>query len=392
MREHMWETEPISAAASPTRQQAKVSLMSQSEYVQYAGRFGAKDNSRTWMFRTARALTTDGKSILRYFDDTAGYYTSSWPSNSALYLRPMFYLDKDFFSTVKLNSAYMGSKIKKLVGTASADALAALGYTAEEIGEITAADENAGIDVSIVFPETGVYPMNTECSISAASGGSYRLTVSGDGAGSVTFSGKDDGIVVKKCSIQMSGSGNNTLIFTLERDGRIVESMRREVFCADVYSPRPLDSISVRGVYMDLSAEMNAADDTVLNSLGVKNVMLDFLWEQIEPEKGQYDFSAYREAVERLTAGGIRVWISVSGDCGIYGENEKEAALSAVVQAMLKEFPTVGGICLSQKAETSAELIGGGGGKQFYGLFRRAGSLPVVPSLLCQCGQRQSYD
>ena len=359
LNEHIWETEPVTASASETSQRAKVALMSQTEYVQYAGKFGAKDNSRTWMFRTARALTGDGKSILRYFDETAGYYTSSWPSNTALYIRPIFYLDDEFFSAVKLNSAYMGKGIKEIVASAASEQLLGVGYTQDEIETIKNTEENSVVNANIVFPEESVYTQETSCSVTVGMSGSYSLTVSGDGYGSVSFSGKDGSIVAKKCDIKINGSGKKKLVFTLKKDGETIESIKKEVFCADVYNKRPLDSGSTRGVYMDLSRGISNTDLTILNSMGAKKIKIDFSWEQIEPEKGQYNFSEYESIVEKLTAGGIEVWIALSGDNKLYSADEKEIALSAVSEAIIKKFPAVAAIELPQATDASSLIVGG---------------------------------
>lgn len=364
--EHIWQTEPVTASALPVSQRAKVVLMSQTEYVQYAGRFGAKDNSRTWMFRTARALTSDGKSILRYFDEAAGHLTSSWPSNSALYIRPMFYLDETFFTSVKLNSAYMGSEIKRLVGLASEEQLSEAGYTQSEIERIMQNGENSVLNANIVFPEETVYEQETYCNVSVGTDGSYELTVSGDGSGSVSFSGKKDGVVTKKCSIKINGSGKKNLIFTLKKDGEIIENMKKEVFCADIYKDRALDSDSTRGVYIDSPGELSNTDITVLKSMGTKKVRLDFSWRRIEPEKETYDFSEYESKVEKLISSGMSVWVVLADDSEIYPENEKEAGLSNAVDAIIKKFPAVSAIELPKATDTSAYTVGNSADNRFF--------------------------
>jgi hypothetical protein len=366
LNEHTWETEPATASASSTSQRAKVALMSQTEYVQYAGKFGVKDNSRTWMFRTARALTSDGKSILRYFDETSGHFTSSWPSNTALYIRPLFYLDETFFTSVKLNSAYMGSEVKKLVGSASTQQLSSVGYTQSEIEMILNSAENSVLNASIEFPEETVYEQETYCNVVVSSNGSYELTVSGDGTGSISLSGRDVSVVSKKCNIVIDGSGKKNLIFTLKKDGVVIESMRKEVFCADVYNDRELDSNSVRGVFLDLPNTLSNTDITVLKSMGTKNVRLDFSWMLIEPEEQTYDFSAYESAVEKLVSSGIAVHIVLSDDNEIYSGEQKEDALSAVVEAIISKFPSVSTIELPKATDTTAYIVGNSSDNRFF--------------------------
>ncbi len=340
----IWATEPPVSGAQSYTVQAGVALMSQTEYIAYAGKFGAKDNSRTWQFRTARALSSDGKSILRYFNDTNGHYTSGYPANSALYLRPIFYLQDDFFENVKLNSAYMGKKAKEILSALPPEKLTQLGYTADELMAVTNTGVNTQHDVSINLPYQAVYSSDLEYGVTVFGSGNYEVTVSGAASGSLSVSGKENQTVEKSGTLSSVPSGERTLIFTVRSGNTVIETYTANVLIAQVYQDNSLDSTTARALQMEFSKGISSRDLTMLQSMGIQNVKTSLSWKLMEPAKGEYDFSVCDTWMNVLLAADIQVILQIENDTELYEKAEQAQAIQNLTNALLKRYPKLSAV------------------------------------------------
>ena len=137
---HIWWTEPY-RRLSPTAAysvQCGVSLMAQYEFVHYRQKFGVTDNygygyttwtdaSQQWWFRTSRADQVGLNMCAVRNSSQSDRITNSAPATDLHVVRPVFWLDKDFFKNVKLEVASMGSEIKKTL---------LANYTVDELYEV----------------------------------------------------------------------------------------------------------------------------------------------------------------------------------------------------------------------------------------------------------------
>ena len=156
---HTWWTEAgNSGSNSPSDYsvEAKIGLLSGSEYQKYWGRFGwdpGETIKSGWWLRSGRGEGGTANSVMvalgvsnnYYSDKTSNSWANTWDraANTAgtYYLRPVFYLNEDVFRELKAEVSTMGSEVKKMLTERyTADELAEL-YTAEELREI-------GFDVS----------------------------------------------------------------------------------------------------------------------------------------------------------------------------------------------------------------------------------------------------
>ncbi len=161
--EHEWETEAgFSGGNCPDDYSFKagLALMSQTEYVKYAGKFGIRDNSTStgWWLRTGRGLQGAAGLILRVSLTTDPGSTAGWDSNydKGSGVKPVFYLKRDFFESVRLNPETMGDMVKDLLKKYYArDELLGL-YTMRELVD----DIGYSPDVSIEKTENGVSVIN----------------------------------------------------------------------------------------------------------------------------------------------------------------------------------------------------------------------------------------
>ncbi len=117
-----------------------VSLLSQTEYVKYAGKFGIKDGTNTddWWLRTGRGINGSPDvllSVSRQSDGTLGH-TQNRPAKTATFIRPTFCLRADFFREVKLEPESMGESVRKaLADHVGAAALSEI-YSIAELQEM----------------------------------------------------------------------------------------------------------------------------------------------------------------------------------------------------------------------------------------------------------------
>lgn len=120
--EHEWKTEAGFASGNCPKDytfKAGLALMSQTEYVKYAGCFGIRDNSSStgWWLRTGRGLQGAAGLVLRVSLTTTPGSTAGWDANYAKGsgVKPVFYLKSAFFKNVRLNPDTMGDRVKELL-------------------------------------------------------------------------------------------------------------------------------------------------------------------------------------------------------------------------------------------------------------------------------------
>lgn len=119
--DHVWITEAgFSGGNCPADYtfQAGLALLSQSEYIEYAGRFGIQDGTANggWWLRTGRGVQGAAGLILRVGLTGEVGSTAGWDSNygNGSGVKPVFYLKREFFGEVKL-AAEMGQKVKDIL-------------------------------------------------------------------------------------------------------------------------------------------------------------------------------------------------------------------------------------------------------------------------------------
>lgn len=143
---HVWWTEAGTGAGncpSDYSFTAGISLISKSEYVKYLGRFGWKSSDDLlgrWWGRTGRDIgrTTIGD-VLTGCEEENNERGNMWniTANSEAYVRPVFYLDYDFFKDVKISDA--GANVIKAIGdrySVSELLDGDAGYTIDELIEL----------------------------------------------------------------------------------------------------------------------------------------------------------------------------------------------------------------------------------------------------------------
>ena len=115
----------------------KVSLLGRADYYKYIDKFYpivGNNTSNYWWLRDVQGIVTGGNGKLGPFVVMPNWNSVEGINNTATecHIRPAFYLGKDFFTTVKLDTEKMGYSVK---------ALLAERYTESELGAIYSEDE-----------------------------------------------------------------------------------------------------------------------------------------------------------------------------------------------------------------------------------------------------------
>ncbi|WP_214627558.1 S-layer homology domain-containing protein [Paenibacillus agaridevorans] len=124
-RNHVWETEGCrsdSICPADYTTTAGIALLSQTEYIQYASKFGVRDgvgsSSEGWWLRTARGLSATSASLMlrvRTDDAALGQTHELAASYANAFVKPVFFLNEDFFAKVKLRVDTMGEQVKQTI-------------------------------------------------------------------------------------------------------------------------------------------------------------------------------------------------------------------------------------------------------------------------------------
>ena len=129
-----------------------ITLPDINEVIKYKDRIGFADDDKNWWTRSV--INSGYDYIYVKGADSANYNTTAsgfqvpWDQIYA-YVRPMMYLNRDFFKTVKLDLSKVGAEIKKTIRrVCSYDELLELGYTAEELALYYTGSEISNLTIS----------------------------------------------------------------------------------------------------------------------------------------------------------------------------------------------------------------------------------------------------
>ena len=143
LKEHEWVTNNIVADAEngieTTYNTAKLALMSIEEFNRYSGRFGIVDSMpyRWWLRSSSNGTQALCADIVKAAAGTVGF-TTRYDLASKLAVRPVFYLDNEFFANIKIDAYMAGENVKSVIRDEYPDYanLKNAGYSDEELAEL----------------------------------------------------------------------------------------------------------------------------------------------------------------------------------------------------------------------------------------------------------------
>lgn len=329
-----WLTEAGTAdGPCPTdfKQVFGIGLLSQSEWEKYAGSFGGKDDitGNGWWLRSPRGISGAKNIALMAYLPILGT-TMGWDAFAALPLRPCFYLNKDFFTKVKLQTGGLGSNVKKAVlSNVSAEQLAALGYTEKEINDLNDNAIDLIEDFSFSHPEVigNFYFKNelkfgVEMSISWRERKKYVLRTEVDGVrkSEQTVMLTPNHRVTIPIELMDSAYGIHNLSIKIMDGERLAKEFNYTYAVITQTKDQFMDWYNHRGFSIHYGQEnnSNSRDTKLLKKLGVTSLRDGVDWAKIERTKGVLSPERSNQFIPELKQNGINLILTLYFNNNLY--------------------------------------------------------------------------
>lgn len=282
---------------------AKASVLSHAEWLKYSKKFGVRDHiteADGWWLRSARGVNSTPSSGL--YTNFEGNVVASTTSN--LYaVRPVFYLNTDFFAKVKLEVSSLGAAVKKvMMKSYSESQLAKVGYSPSEIALIKSEKPRVTEMVEYVAPKTDVdniiRPQNTQFGL--------KFKVISDKPIKYTVEYSLDGENYESRAISVGYNQSDVFNFDItgkkgrwdmriiiKDNERVVYNEVKPVVFMEDYKPQFMDELSGRGVCGHFTRDYYGKKDLeYIKRAGIKNVRGEIDWNSGENPRGVYHFSS----------------------------------------------------------------------------------------------------
>lgn len=338
---HVWETEagnPNGNCPEGYLTTCGISLMSQTEWKRYYPQIGLRDDLAAhltgWWTRTGRGVTGSKSSMLIVKSQDAELgRTNTWESNNPMYVRPVFYLNRDIFLKKKIDLEKTGARVKRaLYTTYTSEELQAAGYSETERRQLEqyylSEDENIVIQLdkewlgNIIPPDKFAFRIRFRLSSPAAK--NYTICCDADGKQyekSVTVSpGQEQELVIP---IENPPLGVYDFVVRVKEGERIAEQESIPVSIVRDYVRKPLDELSGWGMstHFGLENRSDERDIELMSRLGVRLNRDELSWHKTEKEKGSFDFSRHDWWTEGLRDRGIKTVAVLNSNNSLYSGN-----------------------------------------------------------------------
>ena len=336
--EHIWETEAgYKTGNCPEGYsiQCGICLMSQTEWLHYYPQFGLRDDLEEkytgWWLRTAYGLggTKNAMLIVKSLPAEIGR-TNTWNSNNPMYVRPVFYLNKDVFLNNKLNLQESGARVKRAVSSLyTDDELISAGYTDKEISDIRDyhISDSENIEISLADNYTGnimnpdQLKISIDVNITGQTAKKYLITTEAQGKIYTNeLQVTPDNEINTVIALDNPPKGSYELEVRMEDGDRIAEQQYIPITIIDDYEPQPLDELSGWGfsTHFGLEGRSNETDAQLLQKMGAKQVRDELSWHKTEKTKDVFDFSRHDGWVESAYSKGIDVVAVLNSNNDLY--------------------------------------------------------------------------
>lgn len=308
-----------------------IGLLSQTEWEKYAGSFGGKDDitGNGWWLRSPRGISGAKNIALMAYLPVLGT-TMGWDAFAALPLRPCFYLNKDFFSKVKLQTEGLGSSVKKTVLAAASDEqLTAVGYTEKEIRDLKDNAIDLIEEFSFSHPDvTGNFYFKNELKfevsmlISWRERKKYILRTEVDGVCKseqtvmVTPNYKADIPIV----LTDSPYGIHNLTIKIMDGERLAKEFNYTYAVITQTGEQFMDWYNHRGFAMHYGQEnsSNSGDTALLKKLGITSIRDGVDWAKIERTKGALSEERSNQFIPELEKNDINLILTLLFNNNLY--------------------------------------------------------------------------
>jgi hypothetical protein len=355
---HVWTTEGLNSINYPESEQKDsqatcgLALLSYTEWSQYHTKIGYKDDmdGNSWYLRTAPGsrseLAEDNYNMslrIGAINVADGGLSVQQLGAMSVYVRPCYWLHKDFFKEVRINldnagenvlatlkNNYTISELKNIYTNAE---LIKIGYTVYEIGEDIATIDfrstndmdlvdivDAGIDAEIYnsslsdkeftlaweIQKLSHWENNHSQIFVPSESGSKSVFISADSslATSINFPNPPKGIVRIKVVV---ASGNN-VVAEAEKDLCYISEYRRQF----------LDEYSTLGVCSPINNPMEELEINAMDKAGIRTRRVEISWNGVERVKGEFDFSNSSAPMAAMEQRGLDTYLLLSYSNELY--------------------------------------------------------------------------
>lgn len=203
---------------------AGIVVLSQTEWANNITKFGVRDNIKNapWWLRTGRGINGNANVILcsQVSDTLLGQTHINNANVTTVNVRPAFYLDKSFFSSVKLDLASLGSNVKAAIlntytwddlsGIYSNSELVSMGYEPPVEADTTAPSWTTSSAIVASNTTDGSFDVMWTPATDENGVGGYKVFVNG-GEASVTYNSDEDSVYGSVYKTTISGLEPYTL-------------------------------------------------------------------------------------------------------------------------------------------------------------------------------------
>ncbi len=352
---------------------APISLMGYSDYLKYFGKFGLRlpeykyygesgfNGWTGWWLRTSRSDNDiDGSVFIssHYGKDgkgISGTLNSEKATKSNVYVRPVFYLNRDFFKNVKLNARETGEFVKQAIrdtydlsemqnceAAYTERELTALGYETEEFGAEFSVSITPGNDCYEFFKHDNAY-YDTAIENTGVTARTVQLnyTVTPLTAGGQNAVVSEEvilpsGTTIKRIDLRDYPNGKYTIDISLVESGF--------EFYSKSFTMNLLSEVSgsdYRFVNVGADNTITEKDCKIMSEAGIKHIRSAITWDSIEKEKGVYNFDAFDKRVAMAEKYGIKITALLAYGNSLYtgaGTSDKAGLDSDEEQAAFVEY------------------------------------------------------
>lgn len=284
-----------------------IAIPSIQDVKKYASRMGLQDDSKAWWLRTPMNLISDGQSmfVMPGEKEKLGISSNSHAVNNKRYIRPMFYIDAEFFANEKIEYA----------GDSVLDAI----YRKYTLDDLTETYGGIYTEEEIVFTfvlgtgyinpqlDKQLYDINStlklDFDVNNHDETEYETQVYwGD---ELIFSktevliGKHDEVI--EYPVTLKYGVDNVRIKVTENGEDKLDYTVYDVICKKAYERQFMDSFATRGVCGPVSHY------TLLRDLGARVDRPNITWSMGETTKGEYSMTEQERKIPMANGYGIDV-------------------------------------------------------------------------------------
>ncbi|MEG2584460.1 MAG: hypothetical protein RSA27_08135, partial [Oscillospiraceae bacterium] len=292
-----WKIEPYmypqGAVSAENTVTAGVVIPSLTEVKKYKNKIGFyEDLGMGWWTRTPMGTPGDENAILAANSDAMnmGCFFPILSQSEEHGIRPMFYLNREFFKNVKIDVNTAGADVKRAITTNYSPSELSI-YTAEEIATLFSR-RNIEITAENVYDSSKNQTVNIAIDVNEMANTPYKIELYSDGVlvGFENFDVKENHTKTHAIPIDNLKNGTHLFKAVVYRNSNIAEEKTWNTAVMEVYEPHAMECLSLKGYSANIS---DPRDVELAIKSGVKMARGSMEWNDVERVKGVYDFTEF---------------------------------------------------------------------------------------------------